>query len=578
MEIKKYDYFEARFSISVQGNPFDLELKAKVICPDKTVKTVNGFYDGGDAYAFRFMPECEGEYHYEISIPNSELNDKTGSFICTQNENLNHGKVKVKDRFWFEYEDGTPYFEAGTTCYAWIHQSEELQEQTLQTLANGYFNKLRMCVFPKWYEYNHRQPQNYPFTGDVEDGFDYDRPNVGFFRHLENCINKLARLGVEADIILFHPYDSEDWRFNAMTPEQDERYLRYAIARLSAFHNVWWSLANEYDLLQTGYKRKKSAWKKLIHFVHEHDPYGHLTSIHQLSKMYDHRDPYLTHCSIQRTEMFLTAEYTDSWREKYNKPVVIDECCYEGNLNTWWGGITAEELVRRFWEATARGGYMGHSETYDSQDGNIWWSHGGVLRGKSAERIKFLREIMADCPDICFTSESTTNNTARAIAQTNAQIVYFGNYQPCRYTLNLLGGGSFRIKIIDTWNMTITELPESMSGKVTVALPTKPYIAILCLAECPGEPKAFTRDSVFEEMKFTPGGQKMLKLLKKLYAPFYSGMLHMTINQCSAQAGGILDGRAGDGIVRIVNKNEFWRGLWQLLTGAVFRSRKEEKS
>jgi hypothetical protein len=79
-------------------------------------------------------------------------------------------------------------------------------------------------------------------------------------------------------------------------------------------------------------------------------------------------------------------------------------------------------------------------------------------------------------------------------------------------------------------------------------------------------------------MKFTPGGQKLLKLLKKFYAPFYSGMLQMTVNQCSAQSGGILDGRAGDGIVRIVNKNEYWRGLWQLMTGVVFRSRKEEKS
>lgn len=44
--------------------------------------------------------------------------------------------------------------------------------------------------------------------------------------------------------------------------------------------------------------------------------------------------------------------------------VVLDECAYEGNFNALWGGITARELVRRFWEATARGGYMGHRETY----------------------------------------------------------------------------------------------------------------------------------------------------------------------------------------------------------------------
>jgi hypothetical protein len=35
------------------------------------------------------------------------------------------------------------------------HQSEELQRQTLETLRTAPFNKIRMCVFPKSYEYNH---------------------------------------------------------------------------------------------------------------------------------------------------------------------------------------------------------------------------------------------------------------------------------------------------------------------------------------------------------------------------------------------------------------------------------------
>lgn len=67
---------------------------------------------------------------------------------------------------------------------------------------------------------------------------------------------KLKELDIQADIILFHPYEAEHWHFNYMTKEQDERYLRYVIARLSAFHNVWWSMANEYDLITAGYKKK----------------------------------------------------------------------------------------------------------------------------------------------------------------------------------------------------------------------------------------------------------------------------------------------------------------------------------
>jgi hypothetical protein len=39
-------------------------------------------------------------------------------------------------------------------------------------------------------------------------------------------------LGIEADLILWHPYDR--WGFAEMGAANDDRYLRYAIARLGA--------------------------------------------------------------------------------------------------------------------------------------------------------------------------------------------------------------------------------------------------------------------------------------------------------------------------------------------------------
>lgn len=573
MNIKKYEYFEQSFQAAFTGNPFDIDLAVIVKCPDESTKKIYGFYDGENTFTFRFMPEQTGEYSYKTECKIEGLNNQTGKFICVANDENNHGKVKVCDKYWFSYDDGTPYFPTGTTCYAWIHQSLELQAQTIQTLSNGYFNKVRMCVFPKWYEYNHSQPYIYPFEGNEKTGFDYDKPNVSFFKHLDNCIMQLEKIGVEADVILFHPYENDNWQFNFMTPEQDLRYLKYITARLSAFHNVWWSLANEYDLIRTGYKKKKSSWNRLIETVSNYDCFNHLISIHQLNKIFDYKNKYITHCSIQRTELFLTAEYTDTWREKYGKPVIIDECVYEGNLNSWWGGITAEEMVRRFWEATARGGYLSHGETYLTEDEKIWWSHGGSLIGKSPQRIKFLRQIMLECSDIKITSESGTSNTARGIADTNTQLIYLGNYQPYNYSFTLLGNSKYKIKIIDTWNMTVDELPDLYERNVTVDLPSKPYMAILCTAKEKADSSAFTRDSVFEEMKFTVGGRKMLKFLKKICAPYYSGMLQFTVNQCSKQAGGILDGKAGDGILTIVNENKFLKGMFQLTTGVLFRRR-----
>ena len=63
-----------------------------------------------------------------------------------------HGMVKAVGTH-FEYEDGTYYYPFGTTIYALAHQSEELIDKTMATLRKSPFNIVRMCVFPKHYQY-----------------------------------------------------------------------------------------------------------------------------------------------------------------------------------------------------------------------------------------------------------------------------------------------------------------------------------------------------------------------------------------------------------------------------------------
>ena len=75
--------------------------------------------------------------------------------------------MRVRYTTHFGYEDGTPYVPIGTTCYAWTHQGDALEEQTLATLRTAPFNKMRMCVFPKSYAYNANEPVYYPFERDA---------------------------------------------------------------------------------------------------------------------------------------------------------------------------------------------------------------------------------------------------------------------------------------------------------------------------------------------------------------------------------------------------------------------------
>jgi hypothetical protein len=405
----KWDIIEIEAQGFSDKNPFtDYNIVGKFTGANESV-TVDGFYDGGGVYRVRFMPSFEGEYRYEIS-GSFAAKPQSGNFTVTPPKKGVHGRVRIANRYHFAYEDGTPFYPIGTTCYAWTHQPLEIQEQTLVELKKGYFNKIRFCVFPKHYIYSYREAPAYPYEGTPMDGskvsienfgyyfdhheennWDFQRFNPVYFQLFEKRIGELAEMGIEADIIVMHCYDR--WGFSNMGAENDDLYWKYIIARYAAFRNVWWSFANEYDLLQ---HKTIDDWERYAKILCEKDQFDHLRSIHNGHVFYDHTKPWVTHCSIQNP----VVENAPNWREQYGKPTVFDEMVYEGNINEGWGNISGRELTRRFWECAVRGGYGGHGETYRHPDDVLWWGHGGKLHGESPERIKFLLNILNETPGI----------------------------------------------------------------------------------------------------------------------------------------------------------------------------------
>ena len=293
-DIERWDRFELQLAGPRDGNPFlDVQVSAEFRQQHRSV-VVDGFYDGGGAYKVRFSPDAEGEWSYFTHSNRPELDGQTGTFRCVAPSGGNHGPVSVRNTYDFGYADGKPYFPFGTTCYAWTHQPAALQEQTIETLRQAPFNKMRMCVFPKWYTYNRDEPPVYPFPRSAQGENDYTRFVPEFFHNLEARIAQLQSLGIEADLILFHPYDH--WGYALMPPEVDDRYLRYIVARLAAFRNVWWSVANEWDFVKG---KTLADWDRYFRILQESDPYSRLRSIHHSGPMYDPLKPWVTHVSIQ---------------------------------------------------------------------------------------------------------------------------------------------------------------------------------------------------------------------------------------------------------------------------------------
>ncbi len=474
-----YDCFELVLPGPQSGNPF-IEISFEAHFQNKKrVLNSKGFYDGEGTYKVRIMPDEPGEWSFTTISENPELNGKTGQFSCLPARDNIHGPVHVAEQFHFAYADGSLFLPVGTTCYAWIHQKDELERQTLESLRLSPFNKIRMCVFPKHYRYNQNEPDHFAFQKDASGSWDFTHFNPAFFHHLEQRIVQLGELGIEADLILFHPYDR--WGFSDMTSEVDDRYLNYITARLSAFRNVWWSLANEYDLMRN---KKMEDWDRFFQILQNADPHNHLRSIHNWQGLdthdqrtfYDHSKPWVTHCSVQHSHIDRLTE----WREMYRKPVVIDECCYEGSLPNGWGNITGQEMARRFWESAIRGGYGGHGETFLDPNDVIWWSKGGTLKGESPQRIAFMRQILESLPGpLDPLGRITDTHLSSAGRRGEYALTYFGFRQPEQITITIDWEGTYQAEVIDTWDMTITRIPGSFKKTCTLVLPARPYMAVL---------------------------------------------------------------------------------------------------
>lgn len=512
MQTEKWGMLELSVEGPKEGNPF-LEhwVEGRFTGADEDV-TVDGFYDGDGVYRVRFMPSFEGVYRYCVQ-GDFLAEEMTGEFTVTPAQEGNHGPVRVAEQYHFAYADGTPHYSVGTTCYVWNHQSDERIAETLKTLEETGINKIRFCVFPKHYNYNLREPRSYPYEGTPMDSsvltemnfheyngkengsrWDYFRFCPEHFRHIEYCILELQKRGIEADLIMMHPYDR--WGFSSMTKEADAFYWSYAVTRFAAFRNVWWSFANEYDLLS---RKTEEDWEGYAKLVMEKDPYNHLRSIHHCFRMYDHSRPWITHCSIQGNPATANA-----LREKFGKPVVMDEMRYEGNLPYPWGNATAKEMTRRFWDAACRGGYPGHGETFlspadlgrvvnpesgecGSQDAGgpvLWWSHGGKLHGESWKRLGFLRQIMEETPGGGLMLEKDLYGILIAVPEAEKELAvksyylyYFDDAQPAYADITADPDTEYEVDIIDTWNMTVTPAG-THRGRFFLDLPGNQYMAV----------------------------------------------------------------------------------------------------
>ena len=512
-QMRQYEMYEiAATGKRLDANQVKIDLDV-MVAAGEDMKILKAFYDGENEagegiYKVRIYSEKTGQY--EIKTKENEYGvsiEKTLMCEAGESDSIYHGMVQAYETH-FRYADGTWFYPFGTTIYALAHQPVQVIEQTFETLEKNPFNKVRMCIFPKHYDFNKNDPEFFPFQKDEDGKWDVNRPDFEFWHRMDRHIERLNALEIQCDLILFHPYDK--WGFSKLNMEDALTYLDYVIRRYAAMPNIWWSLANEYDLLDY----EKEDWEQFAQYLHEKEPWHHLLSCHQIVTPWDFSNQNTTHICHQSGDV----DRVGIWIKEFGKPLMIDETGYEGNIPFDWGNLSAFEMVNRFWITVAQGGYCTHGETLSKEDGLLWWAMGGTLIGESPERIRFLKEIIDSLPgplSYCgrymdeakfneykkiMKPEDAPNNLVKLMLKLpweKAQFLAMAGreYESCygeqvylKYyarhctsigKLQLPENKTYQVEMIDVWEMTRTTLLEGASGAVEMKLPGKEGIALL---------------------------------------------------------------------------------------------------
>jgi hypothetical protein len=222
---------------------------------------------------------------------------------------------------------------------------------------------------------------------------------VHFWRRLEKALLYAREKDMIFDIIFF--LDGQDpgvdpFGKSGMRVPDEQRYYRYAAARLSAFSNITWDITNEWRNFRT------ADWvNQMGTFLKELDPYRHLTTCHGHEFFPFAASPWCDYVMYQRWDEsggydFLMEAQAEQAAIAREMPIVVEEYGYEDHYPQGWGGArvwparTADNRRRLAWEMTMAGCYQTTGERANGGTGAGTDTGGGWINGRGDESMIML--------------------------------------------------------------------------------------------------------------------------------------------------------------------------------------------
>jgi hypothetical protein len=329
--------------MAAHPNPYlTVNMHAELRSPRHRTVAVNAFWDGGNRMIIRFAPTGEGQWDYRITGNIERFNGQQGQITAAASEHPGFIKA-VNGHHWMTIENKQPHLWMGDTRldFAWMPAADF--ETWLNTRATQKFTHVR----------------GYGTTiGDPPSWTSPDKPNVDFYKQLDDRIGQINRKGIVVDLILGHGQDHLRKAFPAAP--QRERFIRYMVSRYSAY-NVTWQLAQNFEEYTDG----RELMKQLGTIVKNADPYSHPRTAHTLvtsSPLLP--DGWMDHIVYQSSNDDLGAIE----HQLYAVPFVNAQLNYEnsGAGQIQPNQVDSDTFRRSLWNATMDGQYpvFGNTGTF----------------------------------------------------------------------------------------------------------------------------------------------------------------------------------------------------------------------
>jgi hypothetical protein len=272
-QVGQWDKFEETIvnSKSYKDPYNDVSLEVTYTGPNGRVVKFSGFYDGGNTWKIRFMPDNTGLWKYQAKFSDGSTR-KSGTFTCIPSSIPGMISRDEMNPIWFGYKGGKHVlirsFHVGDRFFASNWPSEN-RKAFLDWVGDQGYNMLSIA-------------SHYLNRNSAGRGRGHDTPKLWPLNHTEYQKMELLLEDLAKRRIMVYPFAGFMGRNSNFPkePADQTKYLRYTIARLGAYWHVLFNVSGPEPLLGHNSFLTKEEVNRLGEEIAQLDPFGHLLSCH----------------------------------------------------------------------------------------------------------------------------------------------------------------------------------------------------------------------------------------------------------------------------------------------------------